>query len=211
MSKCVWRLHSGFKQAMGQAKFRAMNLETDTPANALTISHSKRDAATPVTSKPVTLRSDLRPGDLGWMIGRNGEVYAQEYAWNTEYEAFVAEICAGFWLSEPNPSRERAWIAEAGGVRLGCVFVVEEDAQTARLRMLLVDPLARGLGLGSRLVEECVSFARAAGYRQMVLFTCSVLTSARKIYRAKGFELRHQKAMSRFGQELIGEDWVLTL
>ncbi|MET9874402.1 bifunctional helix-turn-helix transcriptional regulator/GNAT family N-acetyltransferase [Actinacidiphila glaucinigra] len=145
-----------------------------------------------------------RPGDLGWVVQRNAEVYAEEYGWNGEYETLVARIVAG--------GHERAWIAELDGERAGCVFCVRDDAPgTARLRLLLVDPAARGHGIGRRLVEACVAHARAAGHRELVLWTNDVLVSARRIYEAAGFELVGEKPHRSFGRDLVGQDWRLVL
>lgn len=158
---------------------------------------------------PVELRGH-RPGDMGWVIQRHGEIYAREYGWNEEFEALVAGICADF-IKKLNPARERCWIAERDGERLGCVFLVEESKNVGRLRMLLVDPAARGLGLGSRLVDECLTFARSAGYRKVVLWTNDVLASARHIYERAGFTLVKEEKHTRFGHDLVSQDWELTL
>ncbi|MEU4093041.1 helix-turn-helix domain-containing GNAT family N-acetyltransferase [Streptomyces sp. NPDC026673] len=145
-----------------------------------------------------------RPGDLGWVVQRNAEVYAEEHGWNAEYETLVARIVAD--------GHERAWIAELDGERAGCVFCVRDDAPgTARLRLLLVDPAARGHGIGRRLVDACVEHARAAGYHELVLWTNDVLASARRIYQAAGFELVGEKPHRSFGRDLVGQDWRLVL
>lgn len=147
---------------------------------------------------------DPRPGDMGWIIHRQAVLYAQEYGWNTEYEALVAEILAKF-VREFDPASERCWIAEKDGKVVGSVFVVHLDDATAKLRLLYVDPCARGLGIGSRLVDECLRFARQAGYRKMVLWTNSVLTDARRIYDRAGFQLIEEEAHHSFGKDLIGQ------
>ncbi|MFJ5217441.1 GNAT family N-acetyltransferase [Streptomyces sp. NPDC088354] len=145
-----------------------------------------------------------RPGDLGWVVQRNAEVYAEEFGWNAEYETLVARIVAD--------GHERAWIAELDGERAGCVFCVrDEDPGTARLRLLLVDPAARGHGIGRALVDACVLFARETGRRELVLWTNDVLTSARRIYQAAGFELVGQKPHHSFGKDLVGQDWRMVL
>ena|SRR5882757_6418596 len=163
-----------------------------------------------VPTPRVTLRCP-RPGDLGWVIERNAQVYGAEFGWNEEYEALVARIVADFAASH-DPNREAVWIAELDGERAGCVFCVRDEApDTARLRLLLVDPAARGHGIGGRLVEECVAFARAAGYTEMVLWTNDILSSARRIYQHAGFELVAEQAHRGFGHELIGQDWRLAL
>jgi DNA-binding MarR family transcriptional regulator/N-acetylglutamate synthase-like GNAT family acetyltransferase len=152
-----------------------------------------------------------RPGDMGWIIERNAAVYAEEFGWDETYEALVARIVAEF-AGDHDPAREAAWIAELDGRRAGCVMCVADGAEdTARLRLLLVDPAARGHGLGDRLVAECVTFARAAGYRELVLWTNDVLAAARRIYQRAGFELVGEARHRSFGHELTGQDWRLAL
>ncbi|OZI33941.1 MarR family transcriptional regulator [Bordetella genomosp. 10] len=143
-------------------------------------------------------------GDMGWIIHRQAVLYAQEYGWNNEYEALVAEITARF-VREFDPACERCWIAEKDGQVVGSVFIVRQDETTAKLRLLYVDPCARGLGIGGRLVEECLRFARQAGYRKMVLWTNSVLTAARRIYDKAGFRLVEEAPHHSFGQDLVGQ------
>ncbi|HEV2212924.1 MAG TPA: bifunctional helix-turn-helix transcriptional regulator/GNAT family N-acetyltransferase, partial [Gammaproteobacteria bacterium] len=147
-----------------------------------------------------------RPGDMGWVVQRHGELYWQEYAWDERFEALVADITARF-VQNYDARRERCWIAERGGERLGCVFLVKGSEEEARLRLLLVEPGARGLGLGKRLVQECVDFARVAGYKKIGLWTNSVLDAARHIYRQQGFQVVREEKHHSFGQELIGETW----
>jgi DNA-binding MarR family transcriptional regulator/GNAT superfamily N-acetyltransferase len=147
-----------------------------------------------------------RPGDLGWVVARNGALYAEEYGWDTSYEALVARIVADY-VDQHDAARECAWIAEVDGEPAGCVLCVKEDDTTARLRLLLVEPSARGMGIGGRLVEECLRFARRAGYRRMVLWTNDVLTAARRIYRRAGFELIGSEKHTSFGHDLVGETW----
>lgn len=149
---------------------------------------------------------DLRPGDLGWVISRNGALYAEEYGWDHTYEALVARIVAEF-VQDRDPQRERAWIAELDGAPVGCVFCVREDDSTARLRLLLVEPRARGLGIGARLVDEVLDFARRAGYKRIVLWTNDVLSGARRIYQRAGFELVGENRHTSFGKDLVGQDW----
>lgn len=151
-----------------------------------------------------------RPGDVGWVVQRHGAVYAAEYGWDQSFEALVAGIAAKF-LTDFDPARERCWIAEADGEPVGCAFLVKETNSTAKLRLLLVEPRARGLGLGRRLVRECVAFARAKGYRKLVLWTQSNLVAARAIYKAEGFALKRTEKHASFGVRLTGEYWELPL
>ncbi|WP_328913621.1 MULTISPECIES: bifunctional helix-turn-helix transcriptional regulator/GNAT family N-acetyltransferase [unclassified Streptomyces] len=152
-----------------------------------------------------------RPGDLGWAVERNAEVYATEFGWNEEYEALVARIVADFATTR-DPRREAMWVAELDGRRAGCVFCVRDEApDTARLRLLLVDPVARGHGIGGRLVDSCVEFARKAAYSELVLWTNDVLTDARRIYQRAGFELVAERPHHSFGRQLVGQDWRLVL
>ena len=141
---------------------------------------------------------------MGWIIHRQAVLYAQEYGWNNEYEALVAEILAKF-VREFDPVRERCWIAEKDGKVIGSVLIVRQDDTTAKLRLLYVDPCARGLGIGSRLVDECLRFSRQVGYTNMVLWTNSILTDARRIYDRAGFELVEEEAHHSFGKDLIGQ------
>ncbi|WP_141205087.1 bifunctional helix-turn-helix transcriptional regulator/GNAT family N-acetyltransferase [Streptomyces griseorubiginosus] len=151
------------------------------------------------------------PGDLGWIVARNGAVYAAEYGFDASYEGLVARIVADF-AEDHDPHLERVWIAELDGRPVGCVMCVRDDAPaTARLRLLLVEPDARGLGIGDRLVSAVVDFARGAGYRDLVLWTNDVLTSARHLYRRHGFVLTAEKPHRSFGQDLNGQDWRLGL
>jgi DNA-binding MarR family transcriptional regulator/GNAT superfamily N-acetyltransferase len=152
----------------------------------------------------------LEPGDMGWVIGRHGAIYWDEFGWDSDFEALVAGIVANYH-SNLRPGRERAWIAEVDGARAGCVFCCERDSETAQLRILLVEPWARGLGLGSRLVDECVTFARDAGYAKMMLWTNDVLVAARRIYEAVGFKLVEEEQHHSFGHDLIGQNWELDL
>jgi DNA-binding MarR family transcriptional regulator/N-acetylglutamate synthase-like GNAT family acetyltransferase len=152
----------------------------------------------------------LRPGDLGWVAQRHGEVYAREYGWDTSFEALVARIMADY-VEQHRPGRESAWIAEVDGQRAGCMLCVRKDDETAQLRVLLVEAWARGHGLGGRLVDECVRFARDAGYRKLVLWTNDILVSARKIYLAAGFALVNEESHHSFGKDLVGQYWELRL
>jgi GNAT superfamily N-acetyltransferase len=154
----------------------------------------------------VTVREAGRPGDLGWMVKRHGELYWDEYGWDTTMEALIARIVADFAQSH-DPARERAWIAELDGERAGCVLCVAKSETVAQLRILLVEPAARGRGIGARLVQECVDFARGAGYERMVLWTNHPLVSARRIYEAAGFELEAEEPVHLFGKDLVSQTW----
>jgi DNA-binding MarR family transcriptional regulator/GNAT superfamily N-acetyltransferase len=146
------------------------------------------------------------PGDLGWIVERHGVRYAAEYGWDDGFEAFVAATVADY-VRGRDPSREAAWIAEVGGERVGCVGCVRDDDETARLRWLLVEPAARGTGVGSRLVDECLRFARRAGYRRMTLWTYDVLADARRVYERAGFTLDEQEHERAFGHDLTQQNW----
>jgi DNA-binding MarR family transcriptional regulator/GNAT superfamily N-acetyltransferase len=159
---------------------------------------------------PAFILRPHRPGDMGWVTQRHGALYSQEYGLNERMESYVAEVVAKF-LREFDPARENCWIAEQDGAPVGSVFIVKETDATARLRLLLVEPKARGLGVGRRLVEECIRFAREAGYREITLWTHSILTAARRIYAAAGFEIVETEDHDEFGPELTGETWLLRL
>jgi DNA-binding MarR family transcriptional regulator/ribosomal protein S18 acetylase RimI-like enzyme len=156
-------------------------------------------------ARTVVLRPPA-PGDLGWVLQRHGAVYAAEYGWNSEFEAYVARIIADY-LTDTDPRRAAGWVAELDGVPAGFVCCVPEDDSTARLRLLLVESWARGLGIGGRLVDEVLRFARQAGYERIVLSTVSVLASARRIYQQTGFTLVREQPEHSYGHDLIAEDW----
>ncbi|MER8805946.1 bifunctional helix-turn-helix transcriptional regulator/GNAT family N-acetyltransferase [Mesorhizobium australicum] len=158
---------------------------------------------------PYLLRP-LQVGDIGWIIRRQGMLYAQDYGWDATYEALVAEILAAF-VKSYDPKWERGWVAEREGEVVGSVFVVRKSDQVAKLRLLYVEPSARGLGIGKRLVEECIGFARARGYRTLTLWTNDILTAARHIYQAAGFKLIEEEPHHSFGNDLIGQNWELEL
>ncbi len=159
----------------------------------------------------VRIRELGQPGDLGWVVLAHGEQYAAEFGWDSSFEALVARIVAAYGEGR-DAARERAWIAELDGRRVGCVFCVAGDEPgTAKLRILLVHPDARGHGVGSRLVDACVTFAREAGYRRMRLWTNDVLVAARRIYLAAGFRLVAEQPHHSFGVDLVGQDYELEL
>ncbi|WP_457349502.1 bifunctional helix-turn-helix transcriptional regulator/GNAT family N-acetyltransferase [Roseateles sp. P5_D6] len=207
----------------GTAKAQAMLAPLSaTQRHALLGSMSRIQAVLePDATAAVELRSP-QPGDLGWIVERHGAFYAAEYGLDVRFEALVARICADF-VDRFRPQREACWIAARGTERLGCVMLVQarDESQdgaigkprpgVAKLRLLLLEPHARGLGLGKRLVRQCSDFARAAGYKRIELWTQSALTAARAIYAAEGYRLAHSEPLNSFGQDVISESWELTL
>lgn len=165
--------------------------------------------AAPERKAPYLLRPH-QPGDIGWVIQRHGVLYAREYGFDETFEALVAEIAARF-IQRFDPQRERCWIAEKDGENVGSVLLIAESEEIAKLRLLLVEPKARGLGIGSRLVAECIRFARERQYRRITLWTNSVLLAARRIYEAQGFRLIGTEPHHSFGHDLVGENWALDL
>jgi len=159
-------------------------------------------------AEPYLLRTH-QPSDIGWVVQTHGLLYAREYSWDETFEALVAEIAAGF-IRDFNSRNERCWIAERYGQNVGSVFVVRQSDDIAKLRLLIVDPEARGLGIGNRLVAECIRFAQQKGYKTLTLWTNDVLTSARRIYESAGFELVDEQQHHSFGHDLVGQNWNLT-
>jgi DNA-binding MarR family transcriptional regulator/N-acetylglutamate synthase-like GNAT family acetyltransferase len=165
-------------------------------------------SSAPANREPTVTIRPYRVGDVGWAIERHGQLYADEYGWNEQFEALVAKLFAKFAIQHDSTS-EQFWVAEVDGERGGCVFVVrsEKDASAAQLRCLLVDPKARGFGVGRRLVDECIQFSKSAGYREIILWTNDVLVSARRIYEAAGFSLVEESPHHSFGHDLVGQYW----
>jgi DNA-binding MarR family transcriptional regulator/GNAT superfamily N-acetyltransferase len=166
-------------------------------------------AEAPAPDRRYLLRAP-RPGDFGWIVKRHAELYAREYQWIEPFEGVCAQIVADF-ANNNDPKRERCWIAEMDGENVGCVFLVADSATVARIRLLLVDPRARGLGLGARLADECIGFARNAGYKKITLWTHSVLTAARHIYQKAGFKLMRSEERVSWSQPVVSEHWDLEL
>ncbi len=164
----------------------------------------------PVAAGPHVVLRDPQPGDMGWVVQQHGEIYAREYGFTAEFEALVADLVARY-VRDYQPDWERCWIAELNGQRVGAVFVVRKSKQVAQLRMLILTPQARGLGLGGQLTDACIAFARDKGYRKMVLWTNRCLDAARAIYAKRGFVLTHSETHQSFGQTQVGETWELVL
>lgn len=175
------------------------------------VQHLLAPATVQATPRPrAAVLREPAPGDLGWVVQQHGVLYANEYGLDARFEALVADIVARF-VRNFQPGWERCWIAELDGQRVGSAFIARKSATVAQLRLLILAPAARGMGLGARLTDECLAFARARGYRKMVLWTNSCLTAARSIYAARGFVLTKSEPYEDFGQSLVGETWELRL
>jgi DNA-binding MarR family transcriptional regulator/GNAT superfamily N-acetyltransferase len=209
----------------GRAAFKTLNqlserqaeeilgkLSPTASAELLNSMRSIESILTPRAEKPAVVLRPHRPGDIGWIIHREAVVYAEEYGWDSSFEALVAKIGSDF-LTHFTPKRERCWIAEVDGHNAGHIFLVQhpDEPRTAKLRLLLVESSARGTGLGTTLVNECIAFARLAGYRKIVLWTQSTLVAAHRIYKKAGFRLIKEEPHHSFGQDLIGQTWELDL
>jgi DNA-binding MarR family transcriptional regulator/GNAT superfamily N-acetyltransferase len=223
-SKADGRQSHLFLTARGQAAFAPLNTRSREEIGSMLRALRARDqirlvdsmhaiegvlGAQPEKKVPYLLRPH-RPGDMGWVVSRHGALYAQEYGWDETFEALVAGIVKKF-IEHYDPRKERCWIAEKDGEPVGSVFVVKQSATVAKLRLMLVEPKARGLGIGARLVDECVRFAGQTGYGKITLWTNSVLRAARRIYKEAGFRLVHQERHRSFGHDLVGETWDLKL
>ena len=166
------------------------------------------DGATPDKGKPI-LRAP-KPGDFGWIVARHAQLYRAEYGWTEPFEGLCAQIVADF-VNKFDEKKERAWIAELNGENVGSIMLAKDSDEVARIRLLLVEPKARGLGLGAKLTEETINFARAAGYKKITLWTHSILTAARQIYKNAGFTLMRSEEHTSWGKPVVGEHWDLQL
>jgi DNA-binding MarR family transcriptional regulator/predicted N-acetyltransferase YhbS len=192
-----------------QARAFVGRLSEDDQRRLVSALASARELLTGAEPGEIVLRPP-EPGDLGWVVERHGSLYAAEYGWDASFEALVARIVADF-AGGADPACERAWIADANGTRAGSVLCTRRDAHTAQLRLLLVEPAFRGRGLGGQLVEECMAFAREAGYRRIALWTNDVLAGARRIYQRAGFTLDAEEPYTGFGHELVSQTWSMEL
>lgn len=217
----AWRLRL---TAKGRAAFQPLDEASSAQAGAIlqrlapveqarlvdALADTERLLSGAVRDRSVPIIREHRAGDIGWVVGAHGRLYADDYGWDLSFEALVAEIAAKF-LREFKPGRERCFIAELDGQPVGSAFVMQEDEATAKLRLVIVEKRAHGLGLGKRLVREAIGFARAAGYARMVLWTNDILHAARGIYVGEGFRLVAEEKHHSFGQDLVGQNWELTL
>ncbi|MEO5671964.1 MAG: helix-turn-helix domain-containing GNAT family N-acetyltransferase [Ramlibacter sp.] len=209
--------HAAFAPLQQKSRDEAAALLAQLPAAArdrmiaaMTTVRQLLDAAhRPPATRTVVLR-DPRPGDMGWVVMQHGEIYAREYGFTAEFESLVAGIAAGY-IRKFDPAWDKGWIAEIDGERVGSVFVVRRSARVAQLRLLILTANARGHGLGLRLTDECIAFARAKGYRKLMLWTQSNLAAARAIYKSRGFELVKSEPHNAYGQHLVAEIWELKL
>src|SRR5215475_11247580 len=184
------------------------NAERATLVNAMTV--IERTLEPQANTRPAFLLRSHRPGDIGWVVSRHGAIYAQEYGWDISFEALVAEIAAQF-IKSYDPSCEHCWIAEVNGEPAGSIFLVKGEDEVAKLRLLLVEKKARGLGIGRALTEQCIRFARERGYKSITLWTQSILVAARDIYQRAGFRRVAEEKHHRFGVDLVGETWEMKL
>ncbi|WP_306222719.1 bifunctional helix-turn-helix transcriptional regulator/GNAT family N-acetyltransferase [Bosea beijingensis] len=217
----AWRLRL---TAKGRAAFQPLDMASSTQAGAIlqrlapveqarlvdALADTERLLSGDVRDRAAPIIREHRAGDMGWVIAAHGRLYAEDYGWDLHFEALVAEIAARF-LREFKPGRERCFIAEFDGQPVGSAFVVQEDERTAKLRLVIVEKRAHGLGLGKRLVREAIGFARAAGYERMVLWTNDILHAARGIYVGEGFRLMAEEKHHSFGKDLVGQNWELAL
>lgn len=207
--------HAAFAPLQQKSRAEAARLleglgraERNRLVSAMTTVHQLLEPSAP-HQRTVSLRVP-RPGDMGWVVMQHGQVYAEEYGFNWEFEGEVAAIAAAF-ISNFRPAREKGWIAEVDGERAGCVFLVQKSPTVAQLRLLILTAHARGQGLGGRLVDECIAYARTRKYRKLVLGTQSHLEAARAIYRSRGFQLTQSEGFHGYGKELVAETWELRL
>ena len=209
--KAFSTLHGRSRDTIGEMISPLSPTQRERLLDAMQILEETLSESAAAGDRTITVRP-YRVGDVGWAIEQHGMVYAKEFGWNVEFEALVATLFARF-ATHHDPHSEQFWVAEVNGERVGCVFVVrnEKDPRAAQLRCLLVDPKGRGLGVGRRLVDECIHFAKSAGYERMLLWTNDILIGARRIYEAAGFSLVEESPHHSFGHDLVGQIWARTL